>query len=439
MERQGMIGWIVSVWGISLVFWNAGLPAQAQTSKASPPKLTETQWKIAVAFEDDVDKKTIERWKQRMQSASHLLYKLTEGQIFIAECTVEDKTSVGDFVILKGLVGKSVIPDRNAMASTHLMGSPYWLVHSADKIDGLPGRLWTLGTVVVHELGHGVFGLPDERDTDRLKGIQCPNCIMGIDPTKLCGPKNHKGKLEKSCKEVIADLYGGKVKFPNPGFNPKKRPPDIRFKVTDRGKRDPCPELEPLKGKDLKKVQAMRAKGRAFDITVAFEGDVGEKLFRRWMQYVMVLDRILRGLTRNQFMIATCTLEDRKDAGTIVIEKGAEDQSVLKSNPQSMWTRTGKGWITAGLIPAQGLGRYLLAEWLKVQERNPRCPCYLNLGNWERPIACVVCSKGSHEGDGQSCEEKLVQTWQAKGVVPFSRIKKPMGLPRIRFTLKNNK
>jgi hypothetical protein len=149
---------------------------------------------------------------------------------------------------------------------------------------------------------------------------------------------------------------------------------------------------------------------------VAFESDVDYVMFERWRGYIQGVDRTLRALTENQFMISRCTLVDKSRKGDIVIEAGAEEQSVLASDADSMWKKDGKRWLTAGSIPASALGRYLVAEFLECDERNSTCSCYLNLGNWTQQGQSLLCSDKDHAGNGKSCLEKIRKEWSRSGV-----------------------
>jgi hypothetical protein len=381
---------------------------QCGRSAGSGPGEVETEWRISIGFEDDVDRKTLNAWGERMEEASRLLYELTEGQFRIAECSVEDKTSRGRIVIPKGLLGADLVPGTEAMAQTHLGGTSMWRIHSVGVPDGRKGVLWGLGTVIAHELGHAVFGLPDERDTKDRHGIDCSRCIMGSDPQKLCGPTEHSGGIEHDCKTVIAGLYPGVVTFPNPKFKKGARPPKVKISIKDRSKKEDPPELTPFAKEEARRVQLWAAKGRAWDVRVSFQGNASAAHFQRWIGYMIQMDRMLRRLTGGRYFMALCTLEDKAPDGWIVIEEGAEELSLLKSKADAMWGPQGDGWLTAGVIPPEGLARYALAQRLNLVEADPSCEgCVFNLRVWGEGVRYEVCDPKTHKGEGKSCMEAL--------------------------------
>jgi len=301
--------------------------------------------------------------------------------------------------------------------------------------DGHAGRTWTLGTVVVHELGHAVFDQLDERDSTE-KGWECPDCIMGSDPTKLCGKSTHKGSAPtKSCKELIAERFPGTV-FPNPKWKAGAKAPKMKATVTDRGPKDVPPELAPFTAEEQKVVKEMEAKGRALTIKVAFQGDVGADELNDWKNKVRELDELIRLHTAGQFFIANATIEDECQEGNLIIEKGCEgaDSTTLKSNPDTMFQKTDKGWLTVSSVPAYNFARYLLPDWLGIAESSPDCvECFFNTRIWDGRTKPEICNDRTHKGGGASCAELLAEKWSASGVVAPDQVKDPKPMPETRF------
>ena len=416
----------------------AAAAARAQTTAAAPEA---TAWKLSVSFEDDVDGKIFDEWKGRMQTASQLLFELTEGQFWFAEVSMEDKTSRGRIFVPAGHLDRDVLKDVDAMGLAMMGGTSLWKIKMVAHPDGHPGRTWTVGTVVVHELGHAVFGQLDERDSTQ-KGWECPDCIMGSDPRKLCGKETHKGTAPtKSCKELIAEKVPG-VKFPNPKWKSGGKAPKVKFAVTDRGPKDPSPEFAPFTPEEAKVVKEMAAHGRALSIKVAFQGDVDAARLGDWKNKVAELDALLRLHTKEQFFIAEAVVEDRCEAGDITIEKGCEgdDATVLKSNPDTMFVRNEKGWLTVGTIPAWNFARYLLPAWLKIEESSADCvECFFNSRVWDGRTKPEVCDGKTHKGGGKSCGELLAEEWKDAGIVPPETVKAPKPMPATRYRIVDNK
>ncbi|MBI3726492.1 hypothetical protein HY251_21420 [bacterium] len=407
-----------------------GSPGKGEAPPAIPPL------KLSVGFEEDVDRALLDEWGERVEKASALLYEITEGQLWISECTIEDKTILGRVTIPTGKT-KAAVVGASAMAETRRPGTPVWRIHSIGSPDGQKGMVWTSGTVLAHELGHALFGFPDERDTSETKGIDCKNCIMGSDPTKLCGPGDHEGSLKPSCRETIQKLHPA-AKFPNPKFQRGSSPPKTKIKITDRGEKDPSPELVPLSEKEAKLLKDLEARGRALSIKAGFQGKPTVAQRKRLMSGVVDLDSLLRGLTNDQVFIARCSVEDRAQECLFLVEAGAEETSVLASNKDAMWTQApgGGSWITAGDIDHVSLGRYLLRDVLKVTESEPACEaCVFNTKVWgPGKTKLALCDVRSHK-EGRSCLDQLLEKWRDAGVVPLEQAKPvplPAALPRFK-------
>ena len=181
---------------------------------------TNRAWRLDVAIEDNVDKKTLEEWQERMQAISDYYFNMTEGQFFIAECEIEDNTSEGRILIEKGKVewyGLGNKQGTGVLAYCTAGGSPQWNVHS-------PGKAGV--SVIAHEMGHGAFGLPDEY----YQNPQC-DCMMRAapNPQKLCTAATHiaggrnvgpPGSEGKNCWQIVLDRkeWKGAVVQPNPNW-----------------------------------------------------------------------------------------------------------------------------------------------------------------------------------------------------------------------------
>jgi hypothetical protein len=402
------------------------LPALAQTKAADAGAL-----KFGVSFEDDVDGKLFEEWKKRLQTASELMFGLTEGQMWLAEIQLEDKTARGRIYVPAGNVIRPVLSDVNAMGLAMMGGTPVWKIKMVGHPDGHPGMLWSLGTVVVHELGHALWGQLDERDSTQ-KGWECPDCIMGSDPTKLCGKDTHQGTAPtKCCKELISAKYPGIV-FPNPKWKAGTKAPAVKFTVTDRGPKDPSPEFAPFTKDEEKVVKEMEARGRALNISVVFQGDATRERLDAWRARMAEFDLILRLHTKEQFFIARVTVEDRKKAGKIMIEAGCEGDDVfaLKSNPETMLRKEGDGWLTVGGTPAWNFARYVLPDWLGISGACDTEACYFNSRVWGEKSGREVCEK---------CGDALAAKWKGAGVVAPGKLSEAKAMPMTRYEVKDNK
>jgi tetratricopeptide (TPR) repeat protein len=169
-------------------------------------------FKIRVAVEDNANAQFMETWKEFLESVSDYMFEITEGQFFVYEWTLEDQTSNGKLIIDKG---KLEFQSMNGKAVAGLLaycksgGTPEWEVHC-------PGRTWEAN--VVHELMHGLFGLPDEYN----QNPKCA-CLMRShpNPQHLCVASTHKGRGE-SCWDRIKKRFQGVVQ-PNPNWKVTKQ------------------------------------------------------------------------------------------------------------------------------------------------------------------------------------------------------------------------
>lgn len=95
---------------------------------------------VGVSFEDDVGEEALAAWKARVEAASAILFRLTEGQVWIATSTIEDKSARGRVVVVAGHVEKDLLPEGDAMARTLEMATPAWHILAAGRPDGHAGR-----------------------------------------------------------------------------------------------------------------------------------------------------------------------------------------------------------------------------------------------------------------------------------------------------------
>lgn len=177
-------------------------------------------WHFTVAIEENVDKKFLEEWGEKIQDLSDYIFVITEGQFFIADCEIEDNTSDAKIIIEKGKLdwrGLNNKQGSGVLAYCQASGTPQWEVHA-------PGKAAV--SVLAHECFHGVFGLPDEY----YQNPQC-DCVMrsAPNPQKLCDKDNHvgggrnvgpPGSAGKDCWQIVQGrkAFNGTIKHPNPDW-----------------------------------------------------------------------------------------------------------------------------------------------------------------------------------------------------------------------------
>ncbi len=177
-------------------------------------------WSFTVAVQDDAPAEFFEDLQWRFRRMNWSLWRMTEGQMFLDELVLEDQLSDGRFVIEAGKLEATLLSGGGAFCAN--AGQPDWKVVSA-------GRVYT--RVLVHEMLHGVFGLPDERHgcacimQGGLYGIRSDQLPMCDDPTHHRAPDN-----EVSCWTIAQTRYPG-LKHPSP--EPWGAPPEPRFTVHD--------------------------------------------------------------------------------------------------------------------------------------------------------------------------------------------------------------
>jgi len=178
-------------------------------------------WHLTVAIEDQADRKFFDAWAKKIQDISQYYFEMTEGQFYIADCEIEDNTSDGKIIIEKGKMGwRGTGNEQGQGVLAYCIGSgtPGWVVHCAGK-SGV--------SVLAHEMGHGIFGLPDEY----YQNPQC-DCVMrsAPNPQKLCDESNHiggsnrpgpPGSEGKHCWQIVVGRkeFNATIKHPNPDWS----------------------------------------------------------------------------------------------------------------------------------------------------------------------------------------------------------------------------
>jgi tetratricopeptide (TPR) repeat protein len=160
-------------------------------------------WDAQIYIKEDADEAWMEKFSARVRSASAYLWKVSEGQAYIATATITDKHNRGNWWVQNFDQNRVEAPGgKRAYAYCDF------------------AKIVTGGTVdpytVTHELGHLLFRLPDEYE----KKGECIMAGAGGAP-KFC----------PACIEKIKKKYP-KWKFPNEGFEPK--PPDTIIKIQDQ-------------------------------------------------------------------------------------------------------------------------------------------------------------------------------------------------------------
>ena len=161
-----------------------------------------------IAIEDDVDDEFMKYFEEHLNETAVLAWQMLQGQFYISEISVEDKTSKGNVIIEKGL------SQTNDYSRARADGIGY------NHTMFVPGKYFHY--TFLHEIGHARLGLPDEK-----KGTQvghCPNCIMcgyseeSVRNLLYCDENNHTGN-GPSCWELILQHWPKLVGPTNMNFS----------------------------------------------------------------------------------------------------------------------------------------------------------------------------------------------------------------------------
>ncbi|MBI2923088.1 MAG: hypothetical protein HYY18_18695 [Planctomycetes bacterium] len=175
---------------------------------------------LTVAIEDDADKAFLDEWAGKIQELSEYIFVITEGQFFVADCEIRDKSSSGKILIMKGKLDWKGIESADGftgkLAWCPEAGTPGWYVTAAGRI---------AVSVLCHEVFHGIFGLNDEYDKESV----C-QCVMAAAPNvqQLCDGRGHVEGGKKDyiytpgtegwdCWRVVQKRFPG-VAHPNPNW-----------------------------------------------------------------------------------------------------------------------------------------------------------------------------------------------------------------------------
>ena len=174
-----------------------------------------------VAVEDDAEREFLDDLAWRFRRMSWFLWRLTEGQVFLDQITIVDRSADGQFVIEYGKLDLTLRQGGGAVCLRP--GTRQWQVRSA-------GRVYT--RILTHEFLHGVLGLPDERH-----GCSClmQGGLFGIrtDQIALCDSRTHRPSevTPTSCWDLILERLPDFV-HPNPVDY--GRPPEVNLRIIDR-------------------------------------------------------------------------------------------------------------------------------------------------------------------------------------------------------------
>lgn len=181
---------------------------------------------LNITIEDDADAEFLAEYQWRMQRLNWFIWQITEGQMYIKNIHIRDRTpgnsnsSLHRIVIPKGQLTIPVMAGGGALCKNS--GRPDWQVISG-------GRCYV--RILAHEICHGLFGVPDERHgcyclmQGGLYGIKTKNLV-------LCDDRSHRhaANTPDSCWNLILKRYPG-MKHPNSAKH--GRVPEIKITVTD--------------------------------------------------------------------------------------------------------------------------------------------------------------------------------------------------------------
>ena len=149
------------------------------------------------AFEDDVEDEFFEEFSWRLRRLNWFIWHLTEGQMYLENIKVVDKSTEGRFLIDKGRLYQTLLTGGGA--SCYNAGREDWYVKSG-------GRCYV--RIFCHEFFHGIFGLPDERHgciclmQGGLYGIKTPDL-------HLCDKETHRENkyIPTSCWDQVLKRF----------------------------------------------------------------------------------------------------------------------------------------------------------------------------------------------------------------------------------------
>ncbi len=173
---------------------------------------------FTIAIEDDADDDFMEEFSWRIKRLSWFIWDLTEGQVYLRNIKVVDKSSDGRFIIEKGKLTQTLLQGGGAVC--YNSGREDWLVKSG-------GRCYV--RIFCHEFFHGIFGLPDERHgcfclmQGGLYGIKTPDLM-------LCDKKGHRESTvtPTSCWELVVKKYPHMV---HPNKVAYGKAPDVNISI----------------------------------------------------------------------------------------------------------------------------------------------------------------------------------------------------------------
>ncbi len=175
-------------------------------------------YSFTIAIEDDAEAAFFEEFSWRIRRLNWFIWDLTEGQVYLKEITIADKTSRGRFVIEKDKLKLTLLDGGGAIC--YNAGRSDWVVKSG-------GRCYV--RIFCHEFFHGIFGLPDERH-----GCAClmQGGLYGIKTNQIsmCDVETHVDDYATPtpCWTIIQDRFP-KMIHPNPA--PYGKAPEVKIVI----------------------------------------------------------------------------------------------------------------------------------------------------------------------------------------------------------------
>lgn len=177
-------------------------------------------YSFTIAIEDDADAAFFDEFSWRIRRLNWFIWDLTEGQVYLNEIRVADKTRKGRIIIERGKLNLTLLDGGGAIC--YNSGRANWFINSG-------GRCYV--RIFCHEFFHGIFGLPDERH-----GCSClmQGGLYGIKTTQIsiCDGDTHIDDLvtPTPCWTLIQDRFP-KMVHPNPVSYGKA--PEVKITIED--------------------------------------------------------------------------------------------------------------------------------------------------------------------------------------------------------------
>lgn len=173
-----------------------------------------------VAIADDVDEEFYDGLSIRIRRINRFLWRLTEGQFYLKKITLKDMTRRARWRIPKGMADTKLMGAGGAQCVN--AGRENWYLRAGGRANV---------RIFVHELFHGIFGLPDER-------AGCPCLMQGglygitLAEIKICDEDSHKEerRIPGCCWDKIIERF---PKVVHPNKEDFGRAPDAKIVIVD--------------------------------------------------------------------------------------------------------------------------------------------------------------------------------------------------------------